>query len=70
MADVGPLGFETDLEAARYLLQDIGVATVPGSSFYSEPKLGKDKLRFSFCKRLDTLRAVGERLAEVKIPAR
>ena len=69
MADVGPLGFETDLEAARYLLQDVGVATVPGSSFYSEPKLGKDKLRFSFCKRLETLRAVGDRLNKLRVPA-
>jgi aminotransferase len=69
MADVSPLGFETDLQAARYLLQDIGVATVPGSSFYSEPKLGKDKLRFSFCKRLETLRAVAERLENVQMPA-
>jgi len=54
-----------DHEFAMFLVKDVGVATVPGSSFYSDPELGRTKLRFSFCKRLETLRAAGERLARL-----
>jgi aminotransferase len=38
------------------------VGTVPGSSFFSEPKQGAHLLRFTFCKKLETLSAAGERL--------
>jgi aspartate/methionine/tyrosine aminotransferase len=65
MTDISGLGFDDDVEAARRLTADVGVASVPGSSFYSRPELGRTKLRFSFCKRLETLRAAGERLAAV-----
>jgi aspartate/methionine/tyrosine aminotransferase len=66
MADIGHLGFADDVEAAHHLVRDIGVATVPGSSFYSRPELGRSKIRFSFCKRLETLRAAGERLSKLR----
>jgi aspartate/methionine/tyrosine aminotransferase len=62
MADVTPLGFADDTEAATALVK-AGVATVPGSSFFSSPELGHHLLRFAFCKRLETLREAGERLA-------
>jgi aspartate/methionine/tyrosine aminotransferase len=62
LADVSPLGFETDVEAADHLVRAVGVASVPASSFYSDPEMGARHLRFSFCKRLETLRAAGERL--------
>jgi aminotransferase len=62
MADIAHLGFGDDVEAALHLVRDARVATVPGSSFYSRPELGAGKLRFSFCKRLETLRAAGDRL--------
>jgi aminotransferase len=65
MTDISGLGFDDDVEAARHLTTEIGVASVPGSSFYSRPELGRTKLRFSFCKKLDTLRAAGERLAKI-----
>jgi aminotransferase len=65
MTDISGLGFDDDVEAARWLTAEIGVASVPGSSFYSRPELGRDKLRFSFSKRLETLREAGERLAKV-----
>jgi aminotransferase len=65
MTDISGLGFDDDVTAARTLTTDVGVASVPGSSFYSRPELGRTKLRFSFCKKLDTLRAAGERLATV-----
>ena len=37
MADVSPFGFESDSEFAQYLVKEVGVATVPGSSFYADP---------------------------------
>ena len=63
MTDISGLGFDDDVTAARTLTTDVGVASVPGSSFYSRPELGRTKLRFSFCKKLETLQAAGERLA-------
>ncbi|MFN2613623.1 MAG: pyridoxal phosphate-dependent aminotransferase [Actinomycetota bacterium] len=65
MTDCSHLGYEDDVEAARWLTSEIGVASVPGSSFYSRPELGRTKLRFSFCKKLETLHAAGERLAKL-----
>src|SRR5205807_3291517 len=50
MTDCSSLGYDDDVTAARSLTETIGVASVPGSSFYKEPELGRTKLRFSFCK--------------------
>src|SRR5947207_4567960 len=66
MTDCSSLGYDDDVTAARSLTETIGVASVPGSSFYKEPELGRTKLRFSFCKKLDTLRAAGERLSRLQ----
>jgi aminotransferase len=62
MADVAHLDVGDDVEAARHLVENVGVAAVPGSSFFSRPELGRSILRFAFCKRLETLEAAGERL--------
>src|SRR5438093_2091255 len=62
MADISGFGFESDTEFAMHLVRDVGVAVVPGSSFFSRPELGRQVVRFSFCKRLETLREAGERL--------
>src|SRR4051794_30163684 len=51
-----------DVELARRLVTDAGVATVPGSSFYTDREHGRDKIRFAFPKRLETLTAAAERL--------
>jgi aminotransferase len=56
---------EDDTALARRLIRDQGVATVPGSSFYSRPELGRTKLRFAFPKKLETLYAAAERLASL-----
>jgi aspartate/methionine/tyrosine aminotransferase len=66
MADISGLGFADDLDAAMHLVRDVGVAVVPGSSFYAEPDGGQRRIRFSFSKQLDTLRAAGERLRELR----
>jgi aspartate/methionine/tyrosine aminotransferase len=54
---------QDDVTFARRLVQEVGVAAVPGSSFYSEPARGRNKIRFAFPKRLETLQLAAERLA-------
>jgi aspartate/methionine/tyrosine aminotransferase len=66
MADISGLGFEDDVQAAMYLVRDVGVAVVPGSSFYAEPEGGRTTVRFSFSKQLETLRAAGARLEALR----
>ncbi len=56
-------GFADDVAFARHLVTEVGVAVVPGSSFYSRPELGRTQVRFCFCKRDETLTAAAERLA-------
>jgi aspartate/methionine/tyrosine aminotransferase len=66
MTDIRDFGFANDLEFTKYLVKDIGVATVPGSSFYSDPRDGAQQVRFAFCKRDETLDAAGERLRKLR----
>ena len=70
ITDVGGFGFADDIEFARHLVAEVGVAAVPGSSFYHRPALGRTQVRFTFCKRDETLRAAGRRLAAMPAPAR
>ena len=63
MADISGFGFADDVEFARYLVREIGVAVVPGSSFYRDPSLGRQQVRFCFSKTDDTLREAAGRLA-------
>src|SRR5919106_1778634 len=51
MTDIGHFGFEDDSQFALWLTREIGVAGVPGSSFYAHRELGRTKLRFAFPKR-------------------
>jgi len=62
MADCSHLGLGDDVETARHLVEHVGVAAVPGSSFVADAADGAHLLRFAFCKRVDTLRAAGDRL--------
>jgi aspartate/methionine/tyrosine aminotransferase len=54
-----------DVAFAKYLVQEIGVACVPGSSFYNNPQDGASQVRFTFCKREETLAAAEERLSRL-----
>ena len=54
-----------DVSAARWLASEVGVAAVPGSSFYRAGTGGRDCLRFCFCKKEETLAAAEERLTRV-----
>ena len=62
MADVSHLGIGDDVEVANRLTTDVGVAVVPGSSFFSRPELGAHLVRFAFCKKVETLEEAGARL--------
>jgi aspartate/methionine/tyrosine aminotransferase len=62
MTDISPFRFSDDVKFAMYLVEKWGVATVPGSSFYSRPSLGATKIRFCFPKRMETLQAAAEKL--------
>jgi aspartate/methionine/tyrosine aminotransferase len=66
MTDISAFGYDNDVEFAKFLVKDIGVAVVPGSSFYHEPHLGRHQVRFTFCKKEETLAAAEERLQKLK----
>jgi len=66
MTDIAGFGFRDDAEFARYLVKDVGVAAVPGSSFYRNPAAGRTKLRFCFCKRDETLTEADRRMANLR----
>lgn len=63
LVDISSLGFATDTEAAEWFIREVGVAGVPGSSFFREPE--HRFIRFHFAKKEETLRAAGERLASL-----
>ncbi|HVW07755.1 MAG TPA: aminotransferase class I/II-fold pyridoxal phosphate-dependent enzyme [Bryobacteraceae bacterium] len=62
MCDIRGFGRMTDVEFAADLVQRVGVAGVPGSSFYLDPVRGSSQIRFCFCKKYETLAAASERL--------
>ena len=66
MTDISGFGFKSDVEFTRHLIREIGVACVPGSSFYSRPELGAQQVRFCFCKRDETLLKAAERLGKLR----
>ncbi len=65
LADFTELSDLRGVEFAMWLAKEIGVATVPGTSFYHEPKLGETVTRFAFCKKNETLERAAERLAGI-----
>jgi aminotransferase len=69
MTDISAFEFPDDVSFTRYLIEEIGVATVPGSSFYSDPALGAQQVRFCFSKTNATLDEAARRLQELKKPA-
>ncbi len=67
MADIRPFGGDDDVAFAYYMAKDIGVAVVPGSSFYrQESHEGRHYIRFCFCKQRSTLEAAAERLEKLR----
>ena len=66
MTDISGFGFEDDVSFTKYLVKDIGVAAVPGSSFYRDARDGARQVRFAFCKKVETLDAAAERLRKLR----
>ena len=66
LADFSGLSQLPDDEFSFWLTREVGVAPVPGSSFYSKPALGRKLVRFAFCKTGDMLKTAVERLRSVK----
>jgi len=69
MTDIAGFGFGNDVEFARYMVTEVGVAAVPGSSFYRHAQLGRTKLRFCFCKKDETLAEADRRMAKLAVRA-
>jgi aspartate/methionine/tyrosine aminotransferase len=65
-ADFSELSDLDDVTFAKWMTQEIGVATVPGSSFYSRKEDGRNFVRFAFCKKQETLDNAAERLSRIR----
>lgn len=66
MTDVTPFGANDDTDFVRWMIREVGVAAVPGSSFYQPRELGRTQVRFMFAKKEETLREAGERLLRIR----
>jgi aspartate/methionine/tyrosine aminotransferase len=63
LVDISEFGFENDTRFCRWMAKEIGVAAVPGSSFFHEPV--NHLVRFHFAKKEETLKAAGEKLLKI-----
>jgi len=70
MADISDFGFSDDLAFSKHLVEEVGVAVVPGSSFFSNPGDGARWVRFCFCKKDETLDEASHRLQKLRIVTR
>jgi len=64
LVDISPFGYEDDTDFCHWMTKEIGVAAVPGSSFFREPV--HHLIRLNYAKREETLKQVGERLLQLK----
>jgi aminotransferase len=62
MTEIDALGWDDDVAFVRHLVEQVGVAAVPGSSFYNDPADGRRQVRFAFCKQDATLDEAERRL--------
>jgi aminotransferase len=67
MADISAFGATDDVAFSRHLVRELGVATVPGSSFFRDKELGRRFIRFCFCKRDETLDEAIARLRKLRV---
>ena len=65
MTDISGFGFPDDVAFAKFLVEKVGVAVVPGSSFYNDARDGATEVRFTFCKKETTLAAAEQRLSRL-----
>jgi aspartate/methionine/tyrosine aminotransferase len=69
MTEISELGWDDDVAFSRFLVEDVGIAVVPGSSFYNDPRDGRRQVRFAFCKKEATFDEAERRLARLKARA-
>src|SRR5579871_3249452 len=65
MTDISEFGFPDDHAFVRHMIQEAGVAAVPGSSFFYDSDHGSSLIRFCFCKKYETLEEAGRRLQKI-----
>jgi aspartate/methionine/tyrosine aminotransferase len=65
MTDISDFGFPDDVSFVRHMIENVGVAAVPGSSFFSDSSAGATLIRFCFCKKYETLEKAGDRLRRI-----
>ncbi|HET7212801.1 MAG TPA: aminotransferase class I/II-fold pyridoxal phosphate-dependent enzyme [Terriglobia bacterium] len=65
MTDISSFGFADDIAFTRHLIEKVGVAAVPGSSFYRDRSLGSQQVRFTFCKKEATLDEAARRMEQL-----
>jgi aminotransferase len=65
MTDITALGWDDDVAFSRHMVEEVRVAVVPGSSFYSDPRDGRHQVRFAFCKKDETLDEAERRLSRL-----
>ena len=70
LADCSAITQQPDDKFSVWLTKEIGVAPVPGSSFFGRTEAGRHLVRFAFCKTEELLREAARRLARLKAPAR
>jgi len=66
MTDISGFEFPDDVAFVRHSIEFLGVAAVPGSSFYSRPGAGSQQIRFCFCKKYETLEEARHQLLKLK----
>jgi len=66
MTDISAFGYKDDVSFAKHLVQEVGIACVPGSSFYRDPRDGAKQVRFAFCKKPETLDEAARRLHKLR----
>ena len=57
--------FSNDMDFARHLIENVGIAAVPGSSFFADSRDGEQMIRFCFCKKYETLKEAEIRLQKI-----
>jgi len=66
LTDFSNFGYDDDMEFAKHLIRDAGVAAVPGRAFYSNPEDARSKIRFTFCKKEETLLEATDHIRKMK----
>ncbi len=67
MSDISGFGMKDDYAMVRHMIENAGVAAVPGSSFFADPRDGSNLVRFCFCKKQETIEEAGRRLLAMTV---